>query len=815
MFTHSKKDYYSVNADISLSPVKSQMLQSQQPMMLDEDINQSQMMGNVNATYGQTAPNGAMGMNTGPATSNATMYNTAQPQFQDNSVMSRGSQNPHSSMGNTMVLMNQAPTRYDDVFYPRTDKRMIKGNQYAYEGNEFAKQTYQAQSVEDSIEQIIQNQEQGRSSMEFFNPLSRAKLSEMKNIQVPKQVKTYSGLYQDSVVSSTFHEKQRFGHIGDRKQEWRNHMNDHQNIQDYISPSNRQEEESPVQDQSNKKKKKSTMKIDKDQSGPESDTSSSDEENDKMEKRDEMVMDSGNESDINLKPSQLKQKTNFNVISLDCQPDLKKFIKNVIVSENYENDEEICKRLHHGLLVRNDKTSNLQMHFYDQIGHSYSTNPFNMKQHSKFKSKSDKMATDQNKRRQTIKFKALTGGIALLPEEYTNMSENDDRNGGEFFFNTLSIKNKSGILEGDAIYIKAKTASKLYFMNQRQIEKAILMSLVKLRGPQTQFRIEELWLQDIVESFNFPTYRKVFTNIQTPSIVILNDNVAQKHMLNIEMPHFIFKPDNQEETSRQFKKYIDPDNYNVMLQSRLQDWKDNAVDTFTEMVGDDIENPVAPHINSKNTVIFERNNKDSQGAVFKIVKNPSDCTTMSTMVFPNKNFKSSEDGVFMRIDGYALILANSVNGENLISHSFNLNGNFEKLLNAQKENYDILKVFAHSVKTFANAAADVWRIYQDLDESLSKHQGQQWKLAPGEDQKIKIPLHIDNHRLKVILQFPKLYYASARTNFNEVLYDLSIPEMEDLNRQKFANWETYCYDLHSRDIENYLTQQKEIMDSQN
>lgn len=27
--------------------------------------------------------------------------------------------------------------RYDDVYYPRTDKRAIRGNQYTYEGNAY------------------------------------------------------------------------------------------------------------------------------------------------------------------------------------------------------------------------------------------------------------------------------------------------------------------------------------------------------------------------------------------------------------------------------------------------------------------------------------------------------------------------------------------------------------------------------------------------------------------------------------------------------------------------------------------------------
>jgi len=59
--------------------------------------------------------------------------------------------------------MGQAP-RYDEVYYPRTDKRMISkrkyfitsniegGNQYEFQGNEYQKKTFQANSVEESIE---------------------------------------------------------------------------------------------------------------------------------------------------------------------------------------------------------------------------------------------------------------------------------------------------------------------------------------------------------------------------------------------------------------------------------------------------------------------------------------------------------------------------------------------------------------------------------------------------------------------------------------------------------------------------------------
>lgn len=85
----------------------------------------------------------------------------------------------------------------------------VGGNQYEYEGNQFQKATFQADSVDESIEQIIVNQEIGKSPLEYFNPLSRAKskrddanhnahlVSDMKNIKAPQKVKGYTSLYQE------------------------------------------------------------------------------------------------------------------------------------------------------------------------------------------------------------------------------------------------------------------------------------------------------------------------------------------------------------------------------------------------------------------------------------------------------------------------------------------------------------------------------------------------------------------------------------------------------------------------------------------
>lgn len=101
--------------------------------------------------------------------------------------------------------------RYDEVYYPRTDKRSIKGNQYTYQGNDYNSVTQNKGAVADMVSMAIENQEIGKSPIEYTNQLSRAKVFDMKNIRVPEQVRSYNNLYQDSIPQSTQHEIQRYG----------------------------------------------------------------------------------------------------------------------------------------------------------------------------------------------------------------------------------------------------------------------------------------------------------------------------------------------------------------------------------------------------------------------------------------------------------------------------------------------------------------------------------------------------------------------------------------------------------------------------
>ena len=108
-------------------------------------------------------------------------------------------------------LQNPISTRYDDIYHPRTDKRVIKGNQYTYQGNDYNKAITQGNSVEETIGKIIQNQEQQRTPIEFTNILSRAKVIEMKGIKPNDKCRSFTGLYQDSQCLSVYHERQKFG----------------------------------------------------------------------------------------------------------------------------------------------------------------------------------------------------------------------------------------------------------------------------------------------------------------------------------------------------------------------------------------------------------------------------------------------------------------------------------------------------------------------------------------------------------------------------------------------------------------------------
>jgi hypothetical protein len=80
------------------------------------------------------------------------------------------------------------------------------------------------------------------------------------------------------------------------------------------------------------------------------------------------------------------------------------------------------------------------------------------------------------------------------------------------------------------------------------------------------------------------------------------------------MPHFKVMFDKERLGKKlTLKKYIDPYDFNVIVQSKLADWKGLASDFYNENIGEDPFNPTGDHIKSgKKTIVFERNTNETQ-----------------------------------------------------------------------------------------------------------------------------------------------------------------------------------------------------------
>ena len=109
MFTHLKKDYYSVNANVSISPVRQQMMMlTGDEIAFSHEINQQAMI----TDGGEAGADGTMQL---------MAHNTG---YQSENSPRRSVSPTNTIMVQPSLLMGQPP-RYDEVYYPRTDKRMI------------------------------------------------------------------------------------------------------------------------------------------------------------------------------------------------------------------------------------------------------------------------------------------------------------------------------------------------------------------------------------------------------------------------------------------------------------------------------------------------------------------------------------------------------------------------------------------------------------------------------------------------------------------------------------------------------------------
>ena len=179
--------------------------------------------------------------------------------------------------------------------------------------------------------------------------------------------------------------------------------------------------------------------------------------------------------------------------------------------------------------------------------------------------------------------------------------------------------------------------------------------------------------------------------------------------------------------------------------------------------------------------------------MFARVLDDQTSTSLSTLVLPI-HAQSSLDGTYFRLESYSLILVDAKDGANLTTVYFNFQQDLKYLVMLHEANFDLNQLFAMEVKVFYNLAMDFWRMIISPEELWNKYKNQgQWKLKHGELQRTRIPLHIDSHRLFLIMQIPKIVYVNNDTHYNEKLEELSINDLKMLQTQYPVCMEEFCY----------------------
>ena len=83
------------------------------------------------------------------------------------------------------------------------DRLLLAGTQYTYQGNDYLKISSKGNAIQESVNTAIVNQELGKSPIEYTNQVSRAKVTEMKRLRVPENVRSYNNLYPVSYTHLT------------------------------------------------------------------------------------------------------------------------------------------------------------------------------------------------------------------------------------------------------------------------------------------------------------------------------------------------------------------------------------------------------------------------------------------------------------------------------------------------------------------------------------------------------------------------------------------------------------------------------------
>lgn len=116
-----------------------------------------------------------------------------------------------------------------------------------------------------------------------------------------------------------------------------------------------------------------------------------------------------------------------------------------------------------------------------------------------------------------------------------------------------------------------------------------------------------------------------------------------------------------------YMKYLEPTEYNITVQSKYQDWGSHAVQYFEKHIGTDLNEPLGDFRKLEdNSIIFPRNTAIHEKTFFTKEFDTSVSNSLSTLVLP-PGAMTSQEGTYMRLEGYSMILVNAKDGINLTS----------------------------------------------------------------------------------------------------------------------------------------------------
>ena len=83
-------------------------------------------------------------------------------------------------------------------------------------------------------------------------------------------------------------------------------------------------------------------------------------------------------------------------------------------------------------------------------------------------------------------------------------------------------------------------------------------------------------------NFIYPPYKRVFTSLQTTTVLLAHENGSlEKIFLNIDMPQInINFGGSDAEGAIIYRKYLEPPEFNIFVQSKFSEWEKQAVEYF-------------------------------------------------------------------------------------------------------------------------------------------------------------------------------------------------------------------------------------------